>query len=448
MKRAWLITGLCLVVMCCGLQAFAGPVELAQELTDLLVKGEYSQVVAHFDETMAKQVPAEKLHLIWSQLLQQVGAFEQQKSVDSQPYQQYVIVKVVCKFEKATLGLKYTFDKQERVAGFFIVPAEAPAAWKPPAYARPEAFTEVEVTFGLPQWRLPGTLSLPKGEGPFPAVVLVHGSGPNDRDETILANKPFKDLAWGLASRGIAVLRYDKRTKVYAGKFTKEQIRQLTVQQETLDDAVEAVKFLAGRPEIDKQRIFVLGHSLGGMLIPRLAKQTQQAAGFIVMAGANRPLEQALVEQQEYLAKLDGKVTQAEQAELDRTKALIKELEAPDLSPDLDKEFFGAYPRYWLDLRGYKPSEAAKTIERPLLVLQGGRDFQVTVKELEKWKADLAGHKNVTFKLYPDLNHLFLAGAGPSGPQEYNKPGHVAQQVITDLASWILQPSPAAADSK
>src|SRR5262249_57372826 len=121
------------------------------------------------------------------------------------------------------------------------------------------------------------------GAGPFPGVGLAHGSGPNDRDETIAQNKPFKDLALGLASRGIAVLRYDKRTKVYPAKMAG--LAGLTVKDEVVDDAIAAASMLRSQPRIDPARVFVLGHSLGGMLVPRIAAADAKLAGVIVMAG-------------------------------------------------------------------------------------------------------------------------------------------------------------------
>src|SRR5262249_29401225 len=157
-----------------------------------------------------------------------------------------------------------------RIAGLRFRPPAAPAApYSPPAYVTPASYTETEFTVGSGDWPLPGTLEMPVGAGPFPALVLVQGSGPNDRDETLFGNKPFKDLALGLASRGVAVLRYDKRTKVYQAKLAG--VPGLTVTEEVVEDALAAVKTLRAQPRIDPARVFVLGHSLGGMLIPRIA---------------------------------------------------------------------------------------------------------------------------------------------------------------------------------
>jgi hypothetical protein len=277
---------------------------------------------------------------------------------------------------------------------------------------------------------------MPAGDGPFPALVLVHGSGPNDRDETILGNKPFKDLALGLASRGIAVLRYDKRTKVYPARLGA--VANFTVTQEVLEDALAAVKTLRAQPRIDPARVFVLGHSLGGMLIPRIAAGDPSLAGLIVMAGAARPLEQAILEQTQYIATADGKISPEEQTQIDDAKKLVETVHA--LTPEdatSSRLIAGAPASYWLDLRGYDAPTAAKTVAQPMLVLQGERDYQVTMDEFARWKSALAGRSNVTFHSYPALNHLFIGGTGKSLPAEYETPGHVDEAVLRDIVDWI-----------
>jgi dienelactone hydrolase len=279
---------------------------------------------------------------------------------------------------------------------------------------------------------------MPVGAGPFPAVVLVHGSGPNDRDETALANKPFRDLAWGLASQGVAVLRYDKRTRAHAAKTAK--LPSFTVKEETVDDALAAVALVRRTPGVDPKRVFVLGHSLGGMLVPRIgaADREGQIAGFVVFAGATRPFEDEFLRQYEYLFGLDGQITPVEQKQLDefrRQAARIKQLKLTDAANANELLLFAA-PAYWLDLRGYFPPAAAQ-LKQPLLILQGERDYNVTMDAFRDWQKELGARKGVTFKTYPKLDHLFLEGEGPARDADYARPRNIPKYVIDDIAAWM-----------
>ncbi|MGB9032272.1 MAG: DUF3887 domain-containing protein, partial [Acidobacteriaceae bacterium] len=183
----------------------------AKDLTRQLAAKQFDAIVTHFDETMTAAMPAAKLGQFWNQVIAQVGDFRTINGTSVEEVQGYEVVLVSTQFARATLRVKWVFDAKGRVAGFFILPDETTAAWTPPDYAKASSFHEEPVTVGAAPWQLPGALTIPNGAGPFPAVVLVAGSGPSDEDETIGPNKPFKDLAWGLASRNIAVLRYTKR---------------------------------------------------------------------------------------------------------------------------------------------------------------------------------------------------------------------------------------------
>jgi len=247
-------------------------------------------------------------------------------------------------------------------------------------------------------------------------------------------NKPFRDLAWGLASQGIAVLRYDKRTKVYPQSFGGT----FTVKEETVDDAIVAVTQLRQVKEINPRKIFVLGHSLGGMMIPRIGKLDPTIAGLIVLAGNTRPFEDLLLEQTAYLISLDGSVSPEETAYLEALKRSVAKVRSPQLSQAKPAELLLGIPAsYWLDLQGYYPPAVAKTLKQPLLILQGERDYQVTLADFQGWKTGLSGKQNVTFKTYTKLNHLFMPGEVKSNPEEYQVPGHVAKAVIDDIAAWI-----------
>lgn len=420
----------------------------AREFLSALEKGDFQLAVRDFDETMLKLSGPEKLEPMWTkQLPAQVGAFKKQSKARREGLQGYEIVLVTCEFEKATLDARVVFDKAGKIAGLQFVPPAPPAKYEPPAYADPAKFEETEVTVGSGDWAVPGTLTKPKGPGPFPGLVLVHGSGPNDRNETLGPNKPFQDLAWGLASRGIAVLRYDKRSKVHGQRILADPKLEatMTVKDETIDDAVAAAALLQKAKGIDPKRVFILGHSLGGFLMPRIALAAEPlgVAGFISMAGLTRSLDDTILRQMNYMRLLAGEAASSEEEtkkikEVESAVAKVKALTGADRGSTA--KMLGAMPAYWLDLRGYDPAVTAKSVKKPMLFLQGGRDYQVEKVDLDNWSAALAGREDAAFKYYPKLNHLFFAGEGVITPLEYMQThGSVAEEVVTDIAAFIAR---------
>lgn len=340
---------------------------------------------------------------------------------------------------KGARDFQVVIDKEGFVAGLGVLPHVAPPTPAELAAEAAAAPRQVEVSVGPADRALPGTLALPEGPGPFPAVVLVHGSGPNDRDENIQGNHPFRDLAWGLAPKGIATLRYDKRSFAAVATLVARG-DSLTVQDEVVDDAVAAVALLRMRPEIDPGRIYVLGHSLGGMVAPRIAKAAQ-ADGMIIMAGATRPLPEVMVEQTEYIVGLDGAVTGAETAFLATLKAAVANLRQAQRDPKTDASAAAralhAPVGYFTDLEAHDAPAEAAALGIPVLVLQGGRDYQVTMADFANWRKALGDSPRARLVLHDDLDHLMRSGSGTPGPDDYASPRPVADVVVTDIADFI-----------
>jgi len=441
----------CAVALACILAALAcaaqetqkasGPEIAAQKVVQELTAGQFEKIEAQYDERMAAALPPGKLGESWKGLIQQIGAFESIVDTKSSKTQGLDVVTMTCKFENVVLDAHVSFDPDGKIAGLNFRPhQEAEPDWIPPAYAKPDSFTEQPLTLVNGKFELPGTLTMPKGDGPFPAVVLVHGSGPNDQDETIGPNKPFKDLAWGLGSRGVAVFRYTKRTSKY-GIQSSDDPAKLTVEDEVISDARAAVALLAKQPKVDPARVFLLGHSLGAYLAPRIATGDSQIAGVVMLAANTRPIEKLIVEQIRYIAAQAGAPEAEAQKQIASAEETEKKIESPDLKPGDTVPLLGASTpgSYWLDLRDYHPVQTATKLTIPILILQGGRDYQVTPSNFADWKNVLLTHKNVTLRLYPDLNHLFISGSGPSTPQEYETPNHVAEETVADIAAWIAR---------
>jgi dienelactone hydrolase len=409
----------------------------ATAMVDALAKGDYAAAGKDFDDVMLKAFPVAKRERTWKKVVEQVGPFQKRTGVRVEKSGKYDVVFVTCRFEKMPLDVKVVFDGG-KITGLFFLPAKGAYDFKPPPYARPDLYREVAVTVGAADWPLPGTLTLPKGDGTFPAVVLLHGSGPQDRDETIGPNKPLRDLAWGLASQGIAVLRYEKRTREHGVRLAGDKER-LTVKEEVVDDAVAAAAELRKHKEVDGKRVFVLGHSLGALMAPEVGARDPSLAGLVLLAGNSRPLEDVVLDQFTYLFSLKKERSDEDREKLEKIKKQVARLKEPKLAADTPAAdmLLGAPAAYWLALRAYDAKATAARLKQPMLILQGERDYQVTMDDFEGWKKALAKRSGVRFKSYPRLNHLFMDGEGKARPEEYEKAGHVSREVVDDIAAWI-----------
>jgi pimeloyl-ACP methyl ester carboxylesterase len=301
----------------------------------------------------------------------------------------------------------------------------------------------IAVGIGSPPLR--ATLTLPAHARHVPAIVLVSGSGPNDQNETVGPDKPFRDLADGLAADGIATLRYDKRTRDYPEDI---DVATFTPTEEYVPDAVAAINLLRRHSGIDPQRIFVLGHSQGGTFAPLIARTDPSVAGVILMAAAAQPFGPELLRQVTYLATLPGAIGAGARAELAETEQAAQEVQYPELAREsptapLVPILGGTEPAYWKNLAAYNEVATARDIPQPLLFLQGDRDYQVTVKnDLDVWLKGLIGRHHVTVDRFENADHLFIAGAGPPSPADYDKPSHVIPAVISDIAHWVKAQPP------
>jgi len=419
----------------------------ARDFIDCLAKGDFAGAEGVFDAATKRALPADALAQTWKSVQAAVGSYERQEAVRTARIGGNDCVYVTCRFERGLLDAKMVFNSAGEVVAFgFVAPQAAVSqSTEPlPAYLAGDGVRETQVSVGDGKSALPGTLTKPKGAPPYAAVVLVHGSGPNDRDETVGLNKPFRDLARGLAANGVAVLRYDKRTLVF-GSEMRATAGTLTVKQEAVDDALAAVKLLRADKEIDPGKIFVLGHSLGGYLAPKIGKLDSRIAGLIILAGNSRPLEDLILGQTRYICSLNGPVRQDMRAQMAAVEAQVARVKNPTFAATRYSPGelpLGIPQAYWADLKSYDPVLTAAGLGRPILILWGERDYQVTRADFDGWRKGLSASPNATFKSYPALNHLFMEGQGRSTPAEYQRAGHVPEQVILDICRWIKESRP------
>ncbi|MFD2286160.1 alpha/beta fold hydrolase [Pedobacter petrophilus] len=289
----------------------------------------------------------------------------------------------------------------------------------------------------LPAGRqLAAVITTPKNVKNFPIVVFVHGSGPSDMDETIGANKPFKDLAGGLAAKGIGSVRYVKRTLIYANEFNKPY----TVKEEVLDDATAAIALAKTIPGADLKQVYVFGHSLGGMLAPKLATTSPELAGIIMAAAPARKLSDIITEQNRYMFGLSKDTTAANKTQLNEAIKEINKSRITQLGTTIkpDSVILGIPAKYWADLNAYNQVSVAKGLgKQRIFVLQGGNDFQVSKADFDLWSTALGKKKNVQLKYYPALNHLLSEQTEKTNTSQYQIPKNVSEALVNDLATWI-----------
>lgn len=408
-------------------------VRASNEVLDAMDAGDFAAVHARFDATMAGAITVEQLAQGWKVLPAQIGALKERGEARVVERDGRTLVTIPLQYEKAALNAMLAFDAEHRLGGFAIrpaAPATAPAAPPVPADAN---YRELELRIGDETTGLAATLAMPNSEGPVAAVVLVHGSGPQDRDSTIGPNRPFLDIARGLAERGVAVLRYEKRTKARPQDFADGG----SIDLETTDDAVLAAALLRSQTGIDPKRVFVLGHSLGGMMAPRIGARDPRIAGLVLLAAPSRPLLDILIEQNRRMAILnDGKTSDAESIAIQQLTDSVaavrggREIAAAQAP-------MGIAPAYWRSVDAVDQVAEARAIEQPLLFLQGARDIQVVDADWQGWRDAFHDSPRASFKLYETLNHLAISGEGDGNLQEYQTPGHVDAALIADIAAWI-----------
>ncbi|HKQ47258.1 MAG TPA: alpha/beta fold hydrolase [Phycisphaerae bacterium] len=415
----------------------------ADAVVKALAAGKYADATKWFDKTLKGALPAAKLEEIWKSLETQCGSFKSFGPQHARKDGGNNAISVPAEFDKAKLQLQLVFDKSDKITGFWIKPAEgadlSPKPSAPPPYDEPGMYTETAVEFGKSPWTINGKLTVPRMRVLCPVVVLVHGSGPHDEDETIGPNKVFRDLAYGLSSNGVAVLRYHKRTHAHKAELAKTG--KITVREEVIDDALAALKFVRTQSNVDTSRVYLLGHSLGATLAPQIATDDKKLGGVVLLSGTSRNFYDVILGQLSYLASLPGPDQEVTRKLFEENRKKIALTRFGKAQPGTD--LLGAPIGYWDDLNKYaqKAVPQAAALDCRILVCGGGRDHQITKEDFEIYRKGLGSRKNVTFKWYDDLNHLYMTGKGMSTPAEYEKAGYVDKKVIDDLAEWIREGS-------
>ncbi|MGW2663258.1 hypothetical protein ACWCW7_20045 [Nocardia tengchongensis] len=415
-----------------GVDIDAAPVAI--KVAELLREERFDELTELFAPRLTAVVSAETVRAGWSGQISEIGAVRVIGTPATEPLDgALVAARVPLTCERGGLVVHLAVDAAGALHGLRLA-APAESGWTAPDYAAPRRFREREINLGTGDRAVGGTLTMPAGRGPAPGVVLV-ASGPADRDLTTGPNRPFKDLAWGLAGRGVAVLRFDKLTCAHS-EF--ESMAGFTMVEEYLPHALAAVELLRAQRRVDPARVYVVGHSGGGKAAPRIAAADPTIAGVAILAGDTVPLPRSILRAVRHIAAVEPErdlsaVTEGLRDQAARTEdpALTADTPAAEL-------LFGWPASYWLDLRDYDQVSTAAALNRPLLIIQGGRDYQVTVDEdLALWHAALADLPGVTISVHPAVDHMLFAGDGPSTPSGYLRPQHVDPAVVGEIADWL-----------
>lgn len=413
------------------------PSTIGKKLIELLEAGSYKELRSLLTQSLRWVVPVEMVERQWTEILGDVGKVVSVGESEVTKRGDATVVRFPLAFERSFLKVIIRICTNGYVLSLRVVVDHSKVLWSPQDYVDESLFEELEVTLGADERAVPASLVLP--HSPCSVIVMLQGFGPLDRNASVCQLKPFKDIAWGLATKGIASVRFDKATYALAGLLSEN----ITMEDEYIYHARAAIALLRSRPDLEGLPIFVLGHSFGGAIAPRVGKEEPSIAGLVILAGLTEALHRSQIRRMNYLNTLNDKTYHVSAESLDHVTKQAERVESPELllsTPSLQLPY-SVPASFWLDIRHYSPVSTAAGLEKPMLILQGGRDYKATLKDdFEGWKKGLAGIEGVEFKVYDDMDHVFRRGKGMSAPDDDKVPGgHVDGDVVEYISTWIAQ---------
>lgn len=401
--------------------SFSQDVEIGKSFIEkFLFKKNYEEAYSFLDEVVKSEITFSEFLEIEKLLINQFGKYNRIIEVNNEVNTYYYYVD----FEKNKIDIQITINEKEKIIGFYLLPHKEFKNQNPLNTYLTIKSIDIELT---------GTLLIPQNNKKK-LVIFIHGSGAQDRDESIFENKPFKDIAEKLYLSGISSYRFDKRTFLYPNSLNENS----TIDDEVTNDVLNVINFFKKDSIFKEFEIILIGHSFGGYLLPRIKNKTNYVSKLIFLAANSRPIDKLILEQYQYLYTINPSEILGN--EINKIKEKIEFLNSKKFNLQSPKEKLPlnlpAY--YWKSILDYDLEKEIKNIKTPVMIIQGERDYQVTMKDFIIWKKLLKNNNKNYFKVYPKLNHIFMEGEGLSKPDEYLFKGVVSDLLIKDIEDFII----------
>lgn len=434
MKHLLVILCLLTITPTSWAQDTAHVAQRAQFIIGSFQERKFEKINPLLDNEMKRVLGESGLEELWDAILMQFGEINKIYESNVEKKDTLFVTRTKVEFEKRSWYLKLVFNRENKISGFFIEPLTMP--YEPPSYANLDAFYEYKKTIQDPKFPIDGILTLPKSKNRVPVIIILGGSGPIDKDLTIGSKRIYKDIAWGLASAGIAVFRFDKRTLTHAKSIAA--VPNFSIDDEYLQDARLAIKMLKGQAEIDPNQIYVMGHSLGGHILPYLATKLKGVSGYIGFAANYSSLPALMAYQADFLSK-DLPEQKKEPYRQLKQKAIYAR-DRFSLNSPMDSLPDGLTAIYLQSLYHAAPNNHLRSLEKHrFLFIQCEKDYQVPNTEHRRWQDSVKDTQasKTSFISLPLLNHLGCDELGEMGPGSYEKPGNVSSLLIKELEAFI-----------
>lgn len=417
-----------------GLYTSVSAQTVMHEVVNNLNKGNFYKVYRCFDERMKETIKKDQLEEVWKQLTANSGKYIAIDDIKIEDIDDGIKESGTLRFEGVAVKMLLSQNSKKKISGLYVTQLGYQLA----SYAKELSTGKKYIDFKSDTLTLSGELVIPIDCNNCPVAVLVHGSGPNDKDETIGPNKVFYDLAMGLARNGVATFRYDKRFRIYPNLMTQ----QFDLYDETIDDAIAALTALQEDTSLSFGKYTMLGHSLGAYALPLIADSLDSKLDAAILFSANaRRLEDLIEHQMNYLTNFDGEITDEEEEIIINNTARAQNIRDGNYTDSTSAEVLLAYwpGTFWKSIGSYDPVEMVKHNDSlPFLILQGEKDYQITMTDFAIWKDAVSTKPNVTMQSFPGLTHLFTPTDAERGsPQDYFAPNNVSEEVINVIAEWL-----------